>query len=71
MKAVIAFIIWVFGVACGLSFASWLLASERIGDAIIMLYISCAFALITCALLIYLLFRYNHNRRHATAKQSY
>jgi len=50
------FLFWVFGLACGLSVASWLIASERIGDAIVFVYLSTGFTVLVFLILIYFLF---------------
>lgn len=58
MKSLILFITWIFGLACGLSLASWLMANERIGDAIVMLYTSSIFAVAALIVLVYLVVRH-------------
>lgn len=62
MKFIINIVVWVFGLACGLSMASWLIASERIGDAIVFLYVTNGFAVLALVLLVYLLARHSWNR---------
>lgn len=65
MKSLILLITWIFGVACGLSLASWLMANERIGDAIVMLYTSSIFAVVAFIVLIYLVARHEwKNKRN-------
>lgn len=58
MKIVIWILTWIFGIACGLSVASWLIANEKIGDAIVFLYVSNGFALIAFVALIYLMVKH-------------
>ncbi|MFD1199313.1 hypothetical protein ACFQ3K_13455 [Brucella gallinifaecis] len=58
MRFLTLFIAWIFGIACGLSIASWMIANERIGDAIVMLYTSSIFAVVTFVILIYLVIRH-------------
>ena len=41
--------------------ASWLVANEKIGDAIVFLYVSNGFALITFIALIYLVIKHRIN----------
>ncbi len=55
MKVFKSFLIWVFGLSCGLSVASWLIASERIGDAIVFVYLSNGFAVLIFIILMYFL----------------
>lgn len=64
MKALILFITWIFGLACGLSVASWMMANERIGDAIVMLYTSSIFAVLALIVLVYLVIRHEWNSNH-------
>ncbi|MGU3576509.1 hypothetical protein ACLBWZ_13310 [Brucellaceae bacterium C25G] len=64
MKLLIKFIIWIFGLACGLSLASWLIASERIGDAIVFVYLTNGFAVLAFVLLIYLSIRHSWRIRN-------
>ena len=59
-----SFFIWLLGLACGLSIASWLIASERFGDAIVMVYLGTGLAVLSVGLLIYLRLR---PRRHKQA----
>jgi hypothetical protein len=47
------FLIWLFGVSCGLSVSSWLIANERIGDAIFFVYLTCGFTVIVFLALMY------------------
>lgn len=61
MKILIWVITWIFGIACGLSIASWLMANEKIGDAIVFLYITNGFALIAFIALIYLIIKHRLN----------
>jgi len=61
MKILIWFITWIFGIACGLSIASWLMANEKIGDAIVFLYTTTGFAVIAFAALIYLVIKHRIN----------
>lgn len=63
MKSLIIFITWIFGIACGLSLASWLMANERIGDAIVMLYTSSIFAVVAFVVLVYLVARHALNNK--------
>lgn len=53
MKMFKNFLIWLFGLSCGLSVASWLIANERIGDAIFFVYFSNGFAVVTFLVLMY------------------
>lgn len=55
MRTFKSFLVWLFGLACGLSIASWLIANERIGDAIMFVYLSNGFALIVFFVLMYVL----------------
>jgi hypothetical protein len=55
MKAIKVFLIWLFGLSCGLSIASWLIANERIGDAIVFVYFSNGFALLALVALLYVM----------------
>ncbi|OYR21670.1 hypothetical protein [Brucella thiophenivorans] len=64
MKALILFITWIFGLACGLSVASWMMANERIGDAIVMLYTSSIFAVLALIVLVYLVIRHEWKSNH-------
>ncbi|WP_273726643.1 hypothetical protein [Brucella gallinifaecis] len=64
MKALILFITWIFGLACGLSLASWMMANERIGDAIVMLYTSSIFAVVAFIALVYLVIRHEWKNKH-------
>jgi|GEM_PF-1541589 len=65
MRALIILITWIFGLACGLTIASWLMANERIGDAIVMLYTSSAFAVVALIALVYLVGRHEwKNKNH-------
>jgi len=63
MKIVIWILTWIFGIACGLSVASWLIANEKIGDAIVFLYVSNGFAFIAFVALIYLVVKHRINLR--------
>lgn len=65
MKAVKDFLFWLFGLACGLSVASWLIANERIGDAIFFVYLSNGFAVLVFFALMYVVLR---NRWKHTGK---
>ena len=64
MKALILIITWIFGLACGLSVASWMMANERIGDAIVMLYTSSIFAVLALIVLVYLVIRHEWKNNH-------
>lgn len=61
MKILIWIITWIFGIACGLSIASWLMANEKIGDAIVFLYVTNGFALIAFIALIYVVVKHRIN----------
>lgn len=61
MKIMIWILTWIFGIACGLSVASWLIANEKIGDAIVFLYATNGFALVAFVVLIYLLIKHRIN----------
>lgn len=61
MKILIWVITWIFGIACGLSIASWLMANEKIGDAIVFLYVTNGFALVAFIALIYLVVKHRIN----------
>lgn len=61
MKILIWIITWIFGIACGLSIASWLMANEKIGDAIVFLYVTNGFASIAFIALIYLVVKHRIN----------
>ncbi len=68
MKILIWVITWIFGIACGLSIATWLIANEKIGDAIVFLYASNGFAFIAFVVLIYLVIKHRINlRKHKSA----
>lgn len=58
MKLLIWILTWIFGIACGLSAASWLIANEKIGDAIVFLYVSNGFALVAFVALVYMLIKH-------------
>lgn len=64
MKLIIGFVTWIFGLACGLSIASWLIASERIGDAIVFVYLTNGLAVLIFTLLTYLLARHYWSGRN-------
>ena len=64
MRLLILIITWIFGLACGLSVASWMMANERIGDAIVMLYTSSIFAVVALIVLIYLVIRHEWKNKH-------
>lgn len=53
MKVFKAFLVWLFGMSCGLSIASWLIANERIGDAIVFVYLTNGFAVLVFLVLMY------------------
>jgi len=55
MKLFKDFLFWLFGLACGLSVSSWLIANERIGDAIVFVYLTNGFAVLVFLVLMYLL----------------
>lgn len=62
MNILVGLVIWIFGIACGLSLASWLIADERIGDAIVILYTLNGAVLIVSLFLIYVFFRYHRKK---------
>ena len=58
-------LIWLFGLTCGLSVASWLIASERIGDAIVFVYLTNGAAIAVFVAIIVFLLRYSKKKsRH-------
>lgn len=61
MKILLWIITWIFGLACGLSAASWLMANEKIGDAIVFLYAANGFVFISFVALIYLIIKHRIN----------
>ena len=58
MKVTTLLITWIFGLTCGLSIASWLVAKERIGDAIVFLYTTNGLAVLSFIALVYLVTRH-------------
>ena len=63
MNILVGLVVWIFGIACGLSVASWLIADERIGDAIVILYTLNGVVLIASLALIYVFFRHHRKKR--------
>ncbi|MFC4625803.1 hypothetical protein ACFO1V_11365 [Daeguia caeni] len=63
MRIVLWILTWLFGVACGLSIASWLLANERIGDAIVFLYTTNIVAIVLLVTLIYVFIKHVRRRK--------
>jgi len=61
MKILIWILTWIFGIACGLSVASWLIANEKIGDAIVFLYVTNGFTFVAFVALIYLIIKHRMN----------
>lgn len=61
MKILIWLLTWIFGITCGLSVASWLIANEKIGDAIVFLYVTNGFTFIAFVALIYLIIKHRIN----------
>ncbi|MBS0847128.1 hypothetical protein [Citrobacter sp. JGM124] len=61
MKILIWVITWIFGIACGLSIASWMVANEKIADAVVFLYVTNGLALITFIALVYLVIKHRIN----------
>lgn len=61
MKILIWILTWIFGIACGLSVASWLIANEKIGDAIVFLYVTNGFTLVAFVALVYLIVKHRIN----------
>ncbi len=63
MNILVGLVVWIFGIACGLSVASWLIADERIGDAIVILYTLNGVVLIASLALIYVSLRHHRKNR--------